>query len=137
MSLADRQSTKRADWSVTRVRAGIDERHREIDCSCLAVVLALFLVAKKNSKDASLVVRAAVLVWVNPTVRSSSVASDRRCDRSPSPTPGGAFMGQSRSVSSMSKQKKPGDASTPRGSSGGPPGKKQRSRARRKGNGSK
>jgi hypothetical protein len=39
----------------------------------------------------------------------------------------------------MPKAKKPGDSYTPRGSSGGPAGKKQRSRARksRKGGGGK
>jgi len=31
----------------------------------------------------------------------------------------------------MAKVKKPGDSSTPKGSAGGPPGKKQRSRARK------
>jgi len=33
----------------------------------------------------------------------------------------------------MAKLKKPGDSSTPKGGSGGPPGKKQRSRARKNG----
>ena len=33
----------------------------------------------------------------------------------------------------MAKMKKPGDASTPKGSAGGPPGKKQRSKARKSG----
>jgi hypothetical protein len=34
-------------------------------------------------------------------------------------------------AASMSKQKKPGDATTPSGSPGGPPGKKQKSKARK------
>ena len=33
----------------------------------------------------------------------------------------------------MTKAKKPGDATTPRGSPGGPPGKKQRAKARKNG----
>jgi hypothetical protein len=34
-------------------------------------------------------------------------------------------------VHQMAKVKKPGDSNTPRGSSGGPPGKKQRAKARK------
>jgi len=37
----------------------------------------------------------------------------------------------------MAKIKKPGDSNTPRGSSGGPPGKKQRSKARKSSKGRK
>jgi hypothetical protein len=37
----------------------------------------------------------------------------------------------------MAKAKKPGDSSTPRGSSGGPPGKKQRGKARKNSKGRK
>jgi len=35
-------------------------------------------------------------------------------------------------LTSMAKQKKPGDSTTPSGSPEGPPGKKQRSKARKK-----
>jgi hypothetical protein len=35
----------------------------------------------------------------------------------------------------MAKLKKPGDSNTPRGGSGGPPGKKQRSKARKRAKG--
>lgn len=51
-------------------------------------------------------------------------------------TPGGSWASVPYAAH-MAKLKKPGDSDTPRGSSGGPPGKKQRSKARKSSKGRK